>query len=62
MKSTRLGRAIRLATLAAIAAPATVFAGGFPLTSRVPARWAWRMRVRQQIRRTHPRRFLTRRV
>jgi long-chain fatty acid transport protein len=34
MKSTRLGRAIRLTTLAAIAAPATVFAGGFSLNEQ----------------------------
>jgi len=34
MKSTRLVRAIRLTTLAAIAAPATVFAGGFSLNEQ----------------------------
>jgi len=34
MKSTRLARAIRLTTLAAIAAPATVFAGGFSLNEQ----------------------------
>ena len=34
MKPTRLGRAIRLTTLAAIAAPATVFAGGFSLNEQ----------------------------
>lgn len=30
MKPSLLTRAVRLATLAAIAAPASVFAGGFP--------------------------------
>lgn len=34
MKSTLLTRAVRLATLAAIAAPATVFAGGFSLNEQ----------------------------
>jgi len=34
MKSTRLARAIRLTTLAAIVAPATVFAGGFSLNEQ----------------------------
>ncbi len=34
MRSTRLARAIRMTTLAAIAAPATVFAGGFSLNEQ----------------------------
>ncbi|MFP3976325.1 MULTISPECIES: OmpP1/FadL family transporter [Marinobacter] len=34
MQSTRLNRAIRLATLAAVAAPASVFAGGFSLNEQ----------------------------
>lgn len=34
MKSTRLAVAIRLTTLAAIAAPAIVFAGGFSLNEQ----------------------------
>jgi long-chain fatty acid transport protein len=34
MKSTLLTRAVRLATLAAVAAPATVFAGGFSLNEQ----------------------------